>query len=167
MEDAEKIALIDLELNGYGEVISREAQRAGLDLDLACALVQQESGGRNIFGCDFGSEWTWSPPFCHVPVTRERVQMLLEHVDDGGGSNGVGLTQLTSPALILDAEEMGGAHLPRCQLRVGFRVLKDYLDRYSLRRAIGSYNGGESNPIFTYADEVLKKRKEWRKRFLA
>ena len=54
MEDAEKIALIDLELNGYGEVIFREAQRAGLDLDLACALVEQESGGRNIFGCDFG-----------------------------------------------------------------------------------------------------------------
>ena len=82
--------------------------------------------------------------------------MLLEHVDDGGGSNGVGLTQLTYPPLILDAEEMGGAHLPRFQLRVGFRVLKDYLDRYSLRRAVGSYNGGESNPIFTYADEVSK-----------
>ena len=164
MEDAEKIALIDLELNGYGEVIFREAQRAGLDLDLACALVEQESSGRNIFGCDFGPEWTWSPPFCGIPVTRERVQMLLEHVDDGGGSNGIGLTQLTYPPLILDAEEMGGAHLPRFQLRVGFRVLGGYLDRYSLRRAIGSYNGGESNPIFTYADEVLAKRREWRRK---
>ena len=45
MEDTEKIALIDLELNGYGEVIFREAGRAGLDLDLACALVNRNREG--------------------------------------------------------------------------------------------------------------------------
>jgi hypothetical protein len=30
---------------------------------LACALVEQESGGANVFGCDKGA------PFCHQEVT--------------------------------------------------------------------------------------------------
>jgi soluble lytic murein transglycosylase-like protein len=156
--------IIDLHLHGRGEVIIREAERAGIKLPLACALIEQESGGRNIFGCDHGPANTWTPPYCNVPVTWERVQLLLQHIDEGGGSSGVGLSQITYPPLIREAEALGGAHLPRYQLRVGFRVLRDYLDTYPLRKAIGAYNGGPSNPQYDYADEVLAKRDEWRER---
>jgi hypothetical protein len=43
-------------------------------------------------------------------VTRDRVQALIAHVEGGGISNGVGLTQLTSIDLIQQAEAEGGAH---------------------------------------------------------
>jgi hypothetical protein len=165
MDDAEKISVINLYLSGRGEVIAREAEGAGLGLAMACALIEQESGGRNIFGCDHESENIWIPPFCNVPVTWERVQMLLQHIDEGGGSNGVGLSQLTYPPLIREAEALGGAHLPRYQLRIGFRVLRDYLDTYPVWHAIGAYNGGPFNPVRSYADSVLAKRTQWRERF--
>jgi hypothetical protein len=158
------VEIIDLHLHGRGEVIIREAERAGLKLPLACALVEQESNGRNIFGGDHGPENTWTPPFYRIPVTWERVQMLLQHIDEGGESNGVGLSQLTAPELIRSAEALGGAHLPRYQLRVGFKLLRSHIDALGLRHGIGAYNGGRGNPILSYADEVLAKRDEWRKR---
>lgn len=48
----------------------------GLYLSTACALVEKESGFKNIFGCDYGSGWTNVPPYCNVAVTKERVQAL-------------------------------------------------------------------------------------------
>jgi hypothetical protein len=142
-----------------GQLIVEEAERIGLRLPLACALVQQESGGKNIMGCDAGA------PFCHKPVTARRVRMVLAYVDGGGASQGVGLTQITYPPLIRAAEALGGAHLPRYQLRIGFRVLRDYLDTYPVWHAIGAYNGGPFNPVRSYADSVLAKRTQWRERF--
>ncbi len=164
MSEAQRIEIIDGRLGGHGKVIVEEAQRAGLGLPLACALVEQESGGRNIFGCDWGTRWTDVPPYCNVDVTERRVNALLRNVENGGGSNGVGLTQLTYPPLIKDANRLGGAHLPRFQCRVGFRVLKDYIESMGQRQGIGAYNGGPSNPIMSYADSVLERREQWRDR---
>ena len=158
----ETVAAINEHL-GYGASILEEAQRVGIELALACALVEQESGGRNIFGCDLGPRS--GPPYCHQDVTRSRVEALIAHVNRGGASNGVGLTQLTTPALIFDAEEEGGAHLPRCQLNVGFHYLRSLIGwGNGVRWALGAYNGGPGNPQFSYADEVLAKRERWRQR---
>ncbi len=141
-----------------GQLIVEEAERIGLRLPLACALVQQESGGKNIMGCDAGA------PFCHKPVTARRVRMVLAYVDGGGASQGVGLTQITYPPLIRAAEALGGAHLPRYQLRVGFGVLRDYLVTKPLTEALGAYNAGPANPNYDYADKVLVLRDEWKER---
>jgi hypothetical protein len=141
-----------------GELIIEEAKLASLGLALACALVEQESGGKNLFGADFGSI------LAHRPVDAQGVGDLLRFVSYGGPSNGVGLTQLTYPPLIKEAEALGGAYLPRYQLRAGFRVLRDYLGRYPLRQAIGAYNRGPSNPNYDYAASVLTRRDEWRVR---
>jgi hypothetical protein len=164
MSDA--IPVIDQYLNGHGQVIAEEAERAGLALDLACALVEQESGGRNIFGCDHRIEYPEEPPFCRVRVTAERVGQLLLHIDEYGygASNGIGLTQLTYPPLIRMAEEMGGAHRPRFQCRVGFTELRNLIERYGTRTGLGIYNGGPAHPNFAYAWDVLEKRNEWRRR---
>jgi hypothetical protein len=162
------IPIIDEHLNGHGQVIVEEAERAGLDLDLACALVEQESGGRNIFGADHreACESPEMPPFCHVRVTAERVGQLLLHIEEHGfgASNGIGLTQLTYPPLIRMAEEMGGAHRPRFQCRVGFTELRNLVERYGTRTGLGIYNGGPAHPNFAYAWDVLEKRNEWRRR---
>jgi hypothetical protein len=106
-----------------------EARRAGIPLSWAFALVEQESGFRNIFGCDWGRPaWPgeYRPPFCKVPVTADRVDALLRH----GKPNGVGLTQLTDFSYVLRAERTKvarafGAHLPGNQIRVGMEVLKE------------------------------------------
>ncbi len=169
MDRAQKIATINSVFgrvfNRRGKMIVEEAERAGIPITLACALVEQESGGRNIFGCDWGSRWIRTPPYCNVWVTEARVQKLLANIANGGGQNGVGLTQLTAVSFVKDAEAMGGAHKPRYQCRVGFDLLKNLTMNMGERRGIGAYNGGPGNPIMSYADSVLSKRDEWRRRF--
>jgi hypothetical protein len=50
--DAGRIRLIDSRLQGHGQIIFEEAQAVKLPPSLACALVERESGGANVFGCD-------------------------------------------------------------------------------------------------------------------
>ena len=150
----------------FGPVILAESKRQGVQLALALALVEQESGFRNIFGCD-GGRMIGKAPWCHQPVTRQRVQELIAHVSAGGTSNGVGLTQLTSIGFIRQAEALGGAHLPAAQCRVGFGLLHDLIARHGERTGIGAYNGGEGNPNLAYADSVLALRARWQARINA
>jgi hypothetical protein len=161
MEHKQIIATIDDRLNGHGQVIVEEAERAGLDLALACALVEQESGGRNIFGCDLGPVRD-RPPYCHHEVTQERVKKLIASPPM---MNGVGLTQLTWFTFVEDAEDLGGAHIPRNQCRVGFQLLKKYRDKYPYLEALGAYNAGEANRrsvLNTYAAQLAEVHNKWR-----
>lgn len=149
----------------HGTEIYEEADRAGLHLAAACALVEQESNGRNIFGCDLGPRTT--VPFCRQEVTKERVQQLVRHIRAGGTSNGVGLTQLTWRDFIYEAESLGGAHIPRNQLRVGFKLLASYIERYGEPDCWGAYNAGERNRASvraTYSTSCMRKRDAWRQR---
>ena len=143
----------------FGPEILAESKRAGLPFALALALVDQESTFQNIFGCDLGPRD--SVPWCHQPVTRDRVQALIAHVEGGGISNGVGLTQLTSIDLIQQAEAEGGSHNVVPQCRVGFGHLHDLIERHGEQVGIGAYNGGEGNPQLDYATSVLGLRDKW------
>ena len=165
MAAEQTIAIIDDLLHGHGDVIYKEAELIGLDLALACALVEQESNGLNIFGCDHGSKSPEEPPYCRVKVTAERVGLLLQHIEENGfsASNGVGIVQLTWPPLIWDAQDLGGAHRPRFQCRVGFQELRNLIERYGTRTGLGIYNGGPSSPNYDYAWSVLEKRNAWRR----
>jgi len=146
----------------YGPAILATSKRQRLPFALALALVEQESDFRNIFGCDLGPHS--APPWCHQPVTRDRVKALIAHVNAGGTSNGVGLTQLTSIGLIRRAEALGGAHRVRPQCRVGFGLLHDLIERHGEETGIGCFNGGEGNPQFDYAQSVLGLRDKWQAR---
>lgn len=132
--------------------IAQEARRIGLPLDLAYALVEQESGFKNIFGCDYGVGRT----FCHEKVTKAKVQQLLT----SSLANGVGLTQLTYKPFVQEAQREGGAHKPRYQLRVGFRILKDNIRRYGEWTGMARYNGSGS-AANRYAVELAAKRSRW------
>jgi hypothetical protein len=160
MENQQVIATINDRLNGHGQVIVEEAQDADLDLALACALVDQESDGRNIFGCDHGPVGD-RPPYCHQEVSRERVQKLIA----SPFMNGVGVTQLTWFKFVEDAEALGGAHEPRNQCRVAFRLLKEYLDKYPYLEALGAYNAGEAkrrSVLETYAAQLAAVHTRWK-----
>lgn len=134
-----------------------EARAAGIPVSLAFALVEQESGFRNVFGHDLGGL------FPGQPVTRRRVKALLEHVRAGGGSNGVGLTQLTYPPFIRQAEACGGAHCPKYQLRVGFGVMRNLLREHDRKRdAYAAYNGtGRAAEL--YAAQLRDRQEKWHK----
>src|SRR5215213_6928481 len=162
-----KVEEINARLNGKGRVILEETKNTGLELPLACALVEQESGGRNIFGCDHGDVGD-TPPYCHQQVTRDRVQRLRDGGNYTFGMNGVGLTQLTWWELVEQAEAQGGAHLPQAQCRMGFGLLKRYLDTYPYLEALGAYRAGERKRQEGidngYAGALAAKHEAWKGR---
>jgi hypothetical protein len=137
------------------KVVVEEAKRADIKVATALALMEQETGipQRNIFGHDYGG------PFPGQKVTKDRVKALRQ----SGKQNGVGWTQLTYGPYVDEAEKMGGAHIPRYQMRVGFKHLRKAYDASgdSLQKALAVYNGGPSNPNYTYAHQVLQKRSRW------
>lgn len=161
------IKAVDARLNGNGLVIFEEAKGAGLELALAAALVEQESGGFNVFGHDHGIGLPDRPPYSGHPVTKERVKALRDNGNYSHGMQGIGCVQLTWWEFVEEAEREGGAHLPRYQCRVGFRLLKDYVDRYPYLEALGAYNAGEQNRrsvLRTYAAELAAKHEGWKTR---
>lgn len=166
------VALIDERLNGMGRVIVDEARRADLHVDLACALVEQESGGYNIFGADYGNVGD-RPPFYRQPVTPERVQALRTGGSYRHGMNGVGLTQLTWWEFVERAEALGGAHLPWTQCRVGFGDLVSMLDveGFGYLEALGAYNAGRGRYQIGidngYAGSVAERHRAWKQRISA
>lgn len=169
VDDKALVALIDKHLNGMGRVIVDEAKRADLHVDLAAALVEQESGGYNIFGADYGDVGD-RPPFYRQPVTQARVQALRTGGSYRHGMNGVGLTQLTWWEFVEKAEKLGGAHLSAIQCRVGFTDLVSMLDHegFGYLEALGAYNAGRGNYQIGidngYAGSVAAKHRVWKQR---
>ncbi len=179
--DAEKAQIIDsyfrkmnyfpsIPYEPIGSTIVSECRSmgaGGLWVSTAAALVEQESGGKNVFGCDWGSRWTDQPPFCNAKVTEARVKALLKNIESGGGANGVGYTQLTYPPFVRQAEAMGGAHIGRYQMRVGFKLLNDLLAQYDYLNALEAYNDGNgryNNPDNPYDIQFASKHRAWKDR---
>lgn len=161
--------------NGYawvpyediGKILVEEVDRQGpngLYYSTAAALLEQETHGKNIMGCDWGSKWTDTPPYCQVAVTKDRVQKLIANVEAGGGQNGIGLTQLTSINYVYAAEKMGGAHLPRYQMRVGFDFLLTMIQDIGWPHGAAAYNAGLTNywsVMNTYGASMKRLEREW------
>jgi|ERR671910_287175 hypothetical protein len=135
-------------------VVVDEAKRAKLALRFAMAMLEKETGipQRNIFGCDHGE----GRAFCHENVTEARVKALRS----SGLANGVGWTQITFPAFVVEADKLGGAHKPRFQMRVGFRVLKDHMDRLGVQQGFRAYNG-TGKDAEKYGRDAVKVAERW------
>jgi len=152
-------------LEAYGlsereaKMVTEEASRAHLQPAQALALIAQESGFKNIFGCDHGSQGG-RPPYCHEQVTRDRCLALR----NCGTTNGVGWTQLTSVDYVDKARALGGEWEIRNQCRVGFELLKGNIDWGGEFKGFGAYNGGRGNPIAAYAESCLALKKQWQAR---
>lgn len=142
--------LISQHLDGRGPAIFYGHKQTALELAICCALVEQESGGANIFGCDHGT----GIAFCHEKVTKARVASLLA----SPYSNGVGLTQLTYKPFVVEANHLGGAHIPRFQCVVGFRLAKSLIAQYG-EGGLWHYNGSPA-----YQSQIAPKIDAWRKR---
>lgn len=150
MTRKQKIKIINAH-GAHGEAIVTADKRSGLhDLAWACALVEQESAFKNIFGCDYGPQ-SGHPPFCEDHVTKARVQALLHQ----SKNNGVGLTQLTDRGLVLEAEKLGGAHKPLNQCIIGFRYLHSLIQQYG-PGGVWHYNGAPA-----YQAQIEAKHRVW------
>ena len=137
-------------------VVIDEANRAGLGLADAVAMLEKETGipQRNIFGCDHGE----GVAFCHENVTEARVKALRA----SGQTNGVGWTQLTFAPFVEEADKLGGAHKPRFQMRVGFKVLADHIRANGEQKGFARYNG--TGPAAeAYGRDAVAKAGRWRK----
>lgn len=137
-----------------------EAVRTGLSLPLACALLDQESGGgTNVFGHDpticvgWGSV-TWLKYATYKARRRASGNRLMQ---------GVGPCQLTWWSTQDEADREGGCWRPRFNMRVGFRHLVYSIRRYGEHAGIAAYNG--SGPAAQhYADSVLARERIWKAR---
>jgi hypothetical protein len=139
------------------KVVIEEAERARLPLHFAIAMLEKETDipQRNIFGCDHGP----GRAFCHENVTAARVAALRR----SGLANGVGWAQLTFPAFVEEADRLGGAHKPRFQMRVGFKVLKDNMERQgTAQQGFRAYNGTGPDAE-KYGREAIEIAKRWKR----
>jgi peptidoglycan hydrolase-like protein with peptidoglycan-binding domain len=150
----------------FEAVVIREARRVRLPIALACAVLEKETGFRNVFGHDAVHNPVKSPPGGVLAVTQDNYRQYLRHRRRGLGNQGVGPMQLTSPFLQDRADQLGGCWQPGPNIRVGLEFLAGNIRRMGLRAGIVAYNG--SGPAAQrYGDDVLARARLWEQRLRA
>jgi hypothetical protein len=152
--------LINTNDGRHGALIVAEAKRAGVPLPLACALVEQESSFRNVFGHDAVA----NPIPKGSAVTKASFERYRAFRERGLGAQGVGVTQLTFPPFQDQADALGGCWKVRNQLRVGYQVLAGLIAAHGVRGGLAAYNAGSpgSTAGLKYAASVLRRRRRWK-----
>jgi hypothetical protein len=144
----------------YARRIIEEARREGVQLSLAFAVCEQETGFRNVFGHDAVRNPVKSPPNGSLRVTRRRYRRYLAFRRQGLGMQGVGPMQLTWYAIQDLADREGGCWRPRPNIRVGLRQLAANIRAHGERAGIKAYNG--TGPAADrYARTVLERKAKW------
>lgn len=140
---------------------------SGFMLASVCATVQDESGGRNIFGGDPWDSEAYPrgaalPEAWHEqPVTRYKYTLYKMRRNRGMQPNGVGPGQLTSTSLQVEAEKAGGCWKPYPNLVVSFHYLKQlFMITGSAEFGYQRYNG--SGPAaLAYGSRLMGLRAQW------
>lgn len=136
--------------------IAFAARKHHLRYALAFAMFEQESDFKVIYGHDAGAA---GHPGAHV--TKENYAAFRAELirRQGAGANGVGLGQVTYWTYIRDHP---GLWKPAVQVYLATSILADLVHRLGEERGTGAYNGGEGNPNYVYAREVLERAHHWR-----
>jgi hypothetical protein len=148
----------------YPRTTVEEALRVGLPLSYALAFLEKESSGRDADGSAFGLNLFGNDsvrnPVKGGTVTAARYAEYLRNRKRGLGMNGVGPCQLTWFALQDLADDMGGCHKPRFNMRVGFAQAKGLIRQHGKHDGARRWNG--SGPAAErYADDWLVKQRKW------
>lgn len=107
---------------------ARACREAGLPFYVACALLEKESGGRNIYGHDAGGVFT-RPSWLPAKRVTRRNWLVFRHrvIDLGEQSNGIGPCQITSRGLLEEMERQGlKPWVVYDNMLFGFRLLASY-----------------------------------------
>lgn len=146
-------------------------RREDLPYWAACALLEKESMGRNVYGRSDGEGAALSG--FPEEVNRDNFAVFRWLViDKGQQSNGVGPCQITyAGGKQLDGSRGGGYFqemaeqglrpwVPYDNMRFGFRLMAQHKRNYGTWRAAGTaYNGD-----LDYGVDFVKKCNEWRER---
>lgn len=152
------------------------ASRAGVDLALACALIEQESAGKNVYGHDSGGTYSTRdaevvldgvtyPRGSDVPVTEANYARFTALVASGAKSNGVGPAQITYRGYFPDAERRGlRLWVPEDNLTFGLQILARHLSAgRSIAEAGTLYNRGNLTAgVTAYGRDLAAKTDRWR-----
>ena len=142
----------------YSLRIVLEARRADIPISLGFALIEQESGFRNVFGHD-NSIFKGAGK-----VTKAKyLDYKAARGTPGKRMQGVGPAQLTWWTFQDRADRLGGAWIAKNNIRVAFEHLGDLLKQHSARDALAIYNAGNarSRQGQDYATAVLRRRDRW------
>jgi hypothetical protein len=148
----------------------------GIGPALAVAMLEKESGGKNVWGHDptiFVGGWDsknrrwWTTKRWRGYVNERGYQEYKRQRDANKlkrQMQGVGPLQLTWWATQDAADKIGGCWKPRPNIITGFTTLSALIKAFGLQPGIRRYNG--SGPrAEAYAADVLAKREKWRDRF--
>lgn len=141
---------------GFAEIAVQEGAAAGIPVALAFAMLEQESGGRNVYGHDA----VRNPAVKGGPVTKANYAAYKADRKRGLGMQGVGPLQLTWWATQDKADAMGGCWRPRINIRCGFQTLKADIDAHGEVAGIAAYNGSGPKAA-QYSLAVRAKRDAW------
>lgn len=144
----------------YSLRIIREARRHDeIPVSLAFALIEQETGFRNVFGHD--------PTIFAGAGAVTKAKYLAYRAKRGptgrGGMQGVGPCQLTWWEYQDRADHYGGCWKPACNIRVGLEVLAANIRAHGEHHGIARYNG-EGPAAEQYARTVRGRQKQWHAR---
>jgi hypothetical protein len=151
------------------DIVWMASQAVGLPFYAACALLEKESKGRNIYGHDVGG--VFSVPKKIVFVTAENYHRFIIRVMNGEIPNGVGPCQITWAGSLVNGHRNGGFFkemseqqlmpwMPFDNMRFGFAKLKQYHDNYGTWVNAGRvYNGA-----LAYGQDLSIKVGDWVRR---
>ncbi len=138
-------------------VAIREARRAGLRLELACALLEKESGGgRNVYGHD-PSIFSGRGAVTHGNYAEYKRQRLASR---NRSMQGVGPCQLTWWEFQDSADAAGGCWRPEINMRTGFSHLAALIKRYGESDGARRYNGAGA-AAEAYSRDLMVKARRW------
>ena len=144
----------------HPQVTIAEAQRAGLRLAVACAMLEKEtSGGHNVFGHD---------PTIFVgagKVTKAKYLAYKKQRVASGNKRmqGVGPCQLTWYEFQDEADREGGCWRPEINIRIGFRRLAANIKLYGEADGARRYNGTGA-AADAYSADLLRRAALWDQR---
>lgn len=148
------------------DLIVQAASTTGLPLAILAAMIEKESGGKNIYGHDAGG--VFSVAGQNVEVTQANFTEFRRRVVDGGEkSNGVGPSQVTYRGYWTAYPDYPFWE-PLANLKFGATLLLDLLDGDTSDASISSagahYNGGTSpnEKAVAYGADLLTKTNAWR-----
>ena len=142
---------------------------------LAVAVLEQESGGKNVWGHDptifiggFDRKnnryWTTRLRRGYVNERGYREYKKQRGPTGRGGMQGVGPMQLTWWEFQDGADRAGGCWKPPVNIAYGLKRLNDLIAAHGFREGIKRYNG--TGPAADrYATMVIARTLKWRKRF--
>lgn len=126
-----------------------------LPLSYCLALVEKESGFKNVFGHDAVRN-----PIRGGKVTLVRYRAYKAYRKRGWGMQGVGPCQLTWFEFQDLADAAGGCHKPYPNMAVGFRHLKTLINQLGKQAGAAAYNG-TGVAADAYGRDFVAKQARW------